>query len=799
MRARPDRSSIGGGEDPPPRLGSRVVTGPQPTSAVTSPLPDGRDPRLHVLWLIKGLGPGGAERLLVAHARAADPDGVRYQVAYLLPWKSHLVPELAAAGVRAHCLSGGREWDLRWAWRLRRLLRDHCIHVLHAHSPYPAAVARVLVRTLPKSSRPVQVFSEHNEWQRYARLSRWANRLTWRLGDAHLAVSEGVRTTLPAAIRSRAEVAVGGIDLAAARQQRVAREEVRAELGVGSDEVLIGTIANLRREKGYSDLLHAARQVIESGLPVKFVSVGQGPLEGALREEHAELELGQGFQFLGYRDDALRLLAGFDLFVLSSHHEGLPVSLMEALALGVPIVSTAVGGIPEAVEDGHEAVLVPPGRPDLLAAAIVDLVPDAARRHSMAEAALAGSERFGATGAVRRLEGIYRELASQRAGEGSRTPGEVRPRFRARRSRARVDPPARVVHVLPADVARGAQVFARALREALDGRPDEHRTVALFAAEGEHLRPDVALGIEGGWGRRLGWDPRAAVALRRALRAMSPDLVVAHGGEALKYAVAARPPAASLVYKKTGSSAASLEDPVRRTVYRWLARRADLTAAVAQETAEEACELLRLPPDRVMLAPNGRDPSVYHPRSSRRNGSPVRLVFVGRLTPSKRPDWFVAVARRLARDGVDVEGTIAGDGPMMDEVLAESDGSGVTVLGRRSDVPEVLAASDVLVFPGVAEGEGMPGVLIEAGLSGLPVVTTAVSGAGTVVDHGATGFVVPIGDFEGLVEGVERLARDPDLRSRMGQAARERCVTHFTMEASASRWQEIFDRVLGRR
>ncbi|MDQ3306341.1 MAG: glycosyltransferase, partial [Actinomycetota bacterium] len=217
-----------------------------------------------------------------------------------------------------------------------------------------------MVRTLPRRCRPVLVFTEHNEWRRHNPLTRAANLATAGLDDVHLAVSEGVKASLPARLRARTEVVICGIDVDGVRRFAPERDQVRAELGVSPEQVLVGTIANLRTEKAYPDLLRAARQVLDTELPVRFVAVGQGPLEAELDSLHAELDLGEGFRFLGYREDARRLLAGFDLFALSSRHEGLPVSLMEALALGVPVVATEVGGVPEAIRHGQEVCWSPP-------------------------------------------------------------------------------------------------------------------------------------------------------------------------------------------------------------------------------------------------------------------------------------------------------------------------------------------------------------------------------------------------------------------------------------------------------
>ena len=130
-------------------------------------------------------------------------------------------------------------------------------------------------------------------------------------------------------------------------------------LCIASGELVIATIANFRAQKDYPNLLAAARILIDRGVAARIVAVGQGPLEAEMRALHDELDLGDRVLLLGQRDDAMRVLAACDVFTLASDNEGLPVSIMEALALGLPVVATAVGGIPEAITDGVEGLLVP--------------------------------------------------------------------------------------------------------------------------------------------------------------------------------------------------------------------------------------------------------------------------------------------------------------------------------------------------------------------------------------------------------------------------------------------------------
>jgi glycosyltransferase involved in cell wall biosynthesis len=131
-----------------------------------------------------------------------------------------------------------------------------------------------------------------------------------------------------------------------------------------------------------------------------------------MRALHARLGLGDRVLLLGRRDDAVRVLAACDVFTMASDNEGLPVALMEALALGLPVASTAVGGIPEAVTDGVEGLLVPPKDPEALTDAIARLTGDDELRAAMAAAARRAGERFDIRTAVTRIEQVYHGLVT---------------------------------------------------------------------------------------------------------------------------------------------------------------------------------------------------------------------------------------------------------------------------------------------------------------------------------------------------------------------------------------------------
>jgi glycosyltransferase involved in cell wall biosynthesis len=278
--------------------------------------------------------------------------------------------------------------------------------------------------------------------------------------------------------------------------------------------------------------------------------------------------------------------------------------------------------------------------------------------------------------------------------------------------------------------------------------------------------------------------------LRAALGRLDPALVVAHGGEPLKFLVPAmagrrRP----LAYYAIGTLADQAHRPARKILWQTLARRPDVVACEGQEVLDECAEVLGVPRDRLVLAPNGRDPERFRPRADAPPRAAPVVTFVGALTTGKRPDRFVALVAELRDRGVPMEARLVGDGPLRAELAGPAARAGVQLLGVRNDVDALLRESDLFVFPSSPRGEGMPGVLIEAGLSGLPIVATDVPGVRSVIVDGETGVVVPPDDLGALVTAAATLISDPARRVAMGHAARVRCADHFSLDLVTDIWR----------
>ena len=368
---------------------------------------DGEASPVRVLWVTKGLGRGGAERLLVSLAKRLDRSSFDLEVAYVLPWKDALVPELEGLGVPVYCLGGSRALDLRWIARLRRLLRRCRFDLVHTHTPYVAVGAR-------RMYQPRIVHTEHNTWPTYRPLTRWANRLTYPRNSAVIAVSHAVAKSIRPISFARRWPAVHvihhGPELPATPASTAdARARARVALGVPESAFVVGTVGNFTPKKDHDTLLKAIAKMAPRHDALRLVLVGSGPLERAMRESIRSLHLVERVVFAGSRDDVAGLMPAFDVFALSSRNEGLPIALLEAMGSGVPCVATAVGGVPEIVTDGQEGFLVGPGDPDAFADALSTMLQASNVREAAGVHAAWTARCFDLTVAARRTEAIYRE------------------------------------------------------------------------------------------------------------------------------------------------------------------------------------------------------------------------------------------------------------------------------------------------------------------------------------------------------------------------------------------------------
>jgi len=356
-----------------------------------------------VLVLIKGLGIGGAERLISEGARFWDRETFDYAVAYVLPWKDQLVADLERRDVPVRRI--GDERGRHAFGGLRSLLGEFRPDVVHAHLPFTGILARLA------SGHARVVYTEHNLPSSYRQPTRLVNRLTYGRNAAVIAVSDQVAEGLARYPGPRPLVIPNGVFVSPAPD---ARRRIREELGIAEEAPLVVHVGNIRPWKGHRTLIRATAELVRMVPDVVVVSVGVEKNDGdlaALEEERDAAGVGKALRFLGRRADAIDVIAAGDVLVNPSDVEGLPLVVLEAMMLGTPVVATAVGGVPTVIEDGQSGRLVAPGRPDELAAALRDVLTDRAGAAVMAEKAKELVEReHGLERMVGRVEEVYREV-----------------------------------------------------------------------------------------------------------------------------------------------------------------------------------------------------------------------------------------------------------------------------------------------------------------------------------------------------------------------------------------------------
>ena len=366
--------------------------------------------KLRVLEVLPTLKRAGAENVAVSLACGLAPD--RFETAVVSLYgrvAGGLEPVLEERGIRSWHLGKRRGLDVRIWPRLARVLREFRPDVVHTHS-------YVLRYVLPVVRGAAVVHTAHNLAGRDPdRVTGAFNRLAFRCGVLPVAVSAAVARSyenkygLPPAA-----TILNGIDIDRFHRPE-AREPWRREHRFSEDDVLIASVARLEPQKDPEALIGAFARSM-SGFPRShLLMAGDGSLGDSARRTSQSKGVAGRVHFLGACADVAALLAASDLFALASRWEGSPLTVLEAMAARLPVVATAVGGVPELVEDGVTGVLVPSGDEEALGGALASLAHQPERRRAMAEAAGARVTRF----SVEAMVQAYAELFSRVAGRAA--------------------------------------------------------------------------------------------------------------------------------------------------------------------------------------------------------------------------------------------------------------------------------------------------------------------------------------------------------------------------------------------
>jgi glycosyltransferase involved in cell wall biosynthesis len=349
---------------------------------------------------------GGALQVLLL-ARGLDRRGV--ESVLVVPRGSALEAEAGRRGLPVRPLPMAGELDLLFVARLRRLLADERPDLIHLHSRRGADTLGALAA---RWARVPVVLSRRVDNPEPS----WAVGPKYRLYDRVVTISQAIRGVLVSQGVPAEKIRCVPSALDPEPWQRPCdREAFRALLSLPADGPLVGMAAQFIPRKGHQLLLEAVPLLLGRHPGVRFLLFGTGPLRGTVADRVREMGLQASVLLPGFRDDLPSLLPCLDVLVHPASLEGLGVILLQASAAGVPVVAAAVGGIPEAVEDGHNGLLVPPGDAVALAAAVASLLDDPERARAMGERGRTRvRSRFSVDGMVEGNLAVYRELLGAR-------------------------------------------------------------------------------------------------------------------------------------------------------------------------------------------------------------------------------------------------------------------------------------------------------------------------------------------------------------------------------------------------
>ncbi len=353
---------------------------------------------LHILPTVEeGKGIGGAEKLILFMLEQIKPEKANFTIAYHVPSglsdneRTNVEKEFTARGAKVEIFKSKSKFDLRAVFQLIRIIKNGGIDIIHSHQPrvdFFGAIASVFTGVPLVVTRHLSIKDTFRNSFKSKIFEFIDSAISLHFSYLVCTVSRQIADDLISSrliSEKKVKVVYNGIDSENIRDKVLGRT-VRSQLGIPEKIPLVGIIARLNAQKGHEYFIRAASGVIPRNPQIRFLIVGDGPLRGSLEKLVAELKIGSSVLFAGYRTDVAQIISELDIVALSSLSEGLPVVILEAMALGKPIVSFSVGGVPEIVENGKTGLLV--GKKDIkaLTEAILELSADREKARLMGEA-----------------------------------------------------------------------------------------------------------------------------------------------------------------------------------------------------------------------------------------------------------------------------------------------------------------------------------------------------------------------------------------------------------------------------
>lgn len=754
--------------------------------------------RIRVMYVVPDLRVGGAER----HVTKLMPnlDRSRFEAAVVcIGTEGELFADLAESDTRAVALHRTKRDAVRALLDLIREMRTFAPDVVITRG-YNAEMLGRIAAWLTRVPHSVVWVRNYGDTEPRSAVRRSADRVLDRVTTAYYGLARAQVEYMVGELqypREKIRVIHNGVDPDVFKHTD--DRSAVSSLGIGESDNVVGIVAVLRPEKDHESFLRAARRVVDEMPDTKFLIVGDGPMRAQIETRIEQLGLNDSVILAGARADVAQVMRALDVFVLSSYTvECFPNALLEAMAAGRPAVCTAVGGVPEMIEESVTGYLVPPADVDALANRLIRLLANPSLAQQMGRAARRRAEtKFSLRSSVAASERALEELTSARQTE---------------------DRAVRLTVVLDRTFVGGVELLLLDLFKEFDPRVVVPRLVCLHEAgplADEFRSAGFDVEVIGRSGR---FDLRTLTRLTRSLRSWRTNavLVTHHHRAALAIGrLAAK--AARVPVNVVAAHNMDLTSVGKRVLPAWAVNTLAISDALVLLSPsqghylhhEEGVGRRFLASTREAVIANGirlPDVATSADRSRARTmlgvtEDDIVVGIVARLSPQKAHHVLFEAVAACAVSIPRLRLVVIGGGEREAELRELTTVLGIEsrtdFLGIRRDVADLLPGLDVACLASIHEG--VPMTIIEAMAAGLPLVVTDCGAVRDLVEDGEQGFVVAVGDVDGMADCLRRLANDESLRAQMGKSGRTRAENHFSIERTARGYEELLTEILVRK
>ncbi|MFZ5801210.1 MAG: GT4 family glycosyltransferase PelF [Candidatus Omnitrophota bacterium] len=768
---------------------------------------------IKVLIIIDNLNKGGAQQQLLKFIAGYDRSRFDITVCALDATENYMLSEFEKAGARVIIIPQRGKFCLPTLAALYQLIQREKFAIIHTYLATADYYGR-LAAILAGRAKIISSVRGEDRWKKKQHI--WADRILHRFTDRIVVNAGRLRGIIEKRDWAPSDKIVkiyNGIDLTQTPRHQDTKTPVKPSLGIMDGELVVGAVGRLGPEKDYPTFLKAAARITKEIPNVKFIIVGDGPLSQELRLRAMSYDLSAKIIFTGLRDDTLDIMRTFDALVLTSLYEGCPNVVMEAMALGRPVVATDVGGCAELISDGETGYIAKVGDHRDIAAKVITLLKDKTLRERMGEA---GRKRiatyFSVQLMVEKIENLYANLTKI---------AFIMPQF------PRYDETFILREVLELK-RQGLNLLVFSLRTPKDKivhqAADEFldRVINLpFILSLEILfsifyflisKPLRFLNSLIFLLTRYAKSPRAllkalavfpkTIAFARICQKQNVQLV--HGYWATTPTVCAM-----IIQRLTGipfSFTGHAHDIHLDTVgLREKIERAQFVITCTRDNKRYLEELLmgENGREKIIVSYHGLDLAKfnghYEHLGSRIEHRPFRILSVGSLLDCKGFDILIDACKTLADEGRDFECAIAGGGPLEGQLklLAKRYSLNAKVkftgyITQEKLIP-LYKSADIFVLAMKPEKHwGIPNVLLEAMAAGAAVICTMLPSIPELIKEGETGFIVPAHNPQAIAAAIKRLMDNPALRCQVAEAGKRVVEEKFDIAKNTAQLKQAF-------